>query len=75
MVLPTLSQGSYTLSVKVNNETKTCSVPAEYMRWLPGYSYTYIFKILEEGGVEIELVQAAVTPWVDMAVDYTGYNW
>lgn len=75
MVLPNTTPVSYTLSVKVNTETKTCSVPAEYMRWLPGYSYTYIFKILEEGGVEIELVQAAVTPWVDMAIDYVVYNW
>lgn len=75
MVLPTLSQGSYTLSVKVNNEAKTCSVPAEYMRWLPGYSYTYIFKILEEGGVAIELVQAAVTSWTDMNADRRVYNW
>ena len=75
MVLPNTTPVSYTLSVKVNTETKTCSVPAEYMRWLPGYSYTYIFKILEEGGVEIELVQAAVTPWTDMEADHEVYNW
>ena len=75
MVVPNDTQGSYTLSVEVNKLPKTCTVSAEYMRWLPGYSYTYIFKILEEGGVVIELVQAAFTPWVDMAIDRTVYNW
>jgi hypothetical protein len=75
MVLPVLSQGSFTLSVKVNNATKTCSVPAEYMQWLPGYSYTYIFKITDEGGVAIGWVEYAVTPWSEFKVDRTVYNW
>lgn len=80
-VAPNNTQGSYTLSVWLNNDpldaaaTKTAVVPAEYMQWLPGYSYTYIFKILEEGGVKIELVQSAVTPWTDMNTTYTVYNW
>ena len=76
-VLPRTSQGSYTMSVLMNNDTtpKTAEVPAEYMTWLPGYSYTYIFKITEEGGVEIELVQSAVTPWTDMPGEHTVYNW
>ena len=80
-VAPNNTQGSYTLSVWLNNDpldaaaTKTAVVPAEYMQWLPGYSYTYIFKILEEGGVKIELVQSAVTPWTDMNTTHTVYNW
>ena len=80
-VLPNLSQGAYKMAVWMNGDnvsidaTRTAVVPAEYMRWLPGYSYTYIFKILEEGGVEIELVQAAVTPWTDMEADHEVYNW
>jgi hypothetical protein len=80
-VAPNNTQGSYTLSVWLNNDPldaaakKTAVVPAEYMTWLPGYSYTYIFKILEEGGVEIELVQSAVTPWTDMNTTHTVYNW
>ena len=45
------------------------------MRWLPGYSYTYIFKINEEGGIEIELVEAAVTPWTELGTARTVYNW
>ena len=80
-VAPNNTQGSYTLSVWLNNDpldapaAKTAVVPAEYMQWLPGYSYTYIFKILEEGGVKIELVQSAVTPWTDMNTTHTVYNW
>ena len=80
-VLPNLTQGAYKMAVWMNADdvsaeaTRTAVVPAEYMRWLPGYSYTYIFKILEEGGVEIELVQAAVTPWTDMEADHDVYNW
>ena len=80
-VLPRHSQGSYTMGVWMNNDnlsdpaTRTAVVPAEFMTWLPGYSYTYIFKILEEGGVEIELVQAAVTPWTDMVGERDVYNW
>ena len=69
------SQGSYTLSVTINNDAKTAVVPAEYMSWLPGYSYTYIFKITQEGGVEIGWVEYAVTPWTDLEADHMVYNW
>lgn len=77
-VLPAASQDSYTLSVTFNNEPepRTAVVPANYMTWLPGYSYTYVFKITEQGGVEIEMVLAAVTKWGDPYVgEYTVYNW
>jgi len=76
-VLPNNEQGSYTMSITMNNDPtpKTAVVPATYMQWLPGYSYTYIFKILEEGGVEIEDVQSAVTPWWELATNRTVYNW
>ena len=75
MVLPNLTQGSYTLSVKINSADKTCVVPEQYMQWLPGYSYTYIFKVTEEGGVEIGWVEYAMTPWTDMEVSKSVYNW
>lgn len=75
VVLPNPTQGSYTLSVKVNGETKRATVPAEYMHWQPGYSYTYVFKITDEGGVEIGWVESAVTPWTEMFADRTVYNW
>ena len=80
-VFPVASQGSYTMSVWINNDnqeaaaTRTAVVPAEYMTWLPGYSYTYIFKITEDGGVIIETVQAAVTPWTELENEHSVYNW
>ena len=74
-VLPNNTQGSYTLTVKVNNNDRTVTVPAQYMQWLPGYSYTYIFKITEEGGVEIGWVEYAMTPWTEMEVSKSVYNW
>ena len=74
-VFPVASQDSYTMSVKVNNGDRTAVVPAEYMTWLPGYSYTYIFKITEDGGVMIETVQAAVTPWTELENEHSVYNW
>ena len=75
VVLPTNTQGSYTMSVTVNGEARTAVVPEQYMTWLPGYSYTYIFKITNEGGVEIGWVEYAVTPWKEEEADHTVYNW
>ena len=74
-VFPNTTQGSYTLTVVINRLEKTCVVPAEYMQWKPGYSYTYIFKINEEGGVEIDQVQTAFSGWTEMDGDRTVYNW
>ena len=76
-VLPRTSQGSYTLTVNINNSDsdRSVTVPAQYMQWLPGYSYTYIFKITEEGGVEIGWVEYAMTPWTEMTATKTVYNW
>lgn len=76
-VLPNNTQGSYTMSVTVNKDEKpkTAVVPANYMQWLPGYSYTYVFKITDEGGVEIGWVESAVTPWNEMEASWTVYNW
>lgn len=75
IVLPNNIQGSYTLSVTVNGENKTAVMPEQYMQWLPGYSYTYVFKITDEGGVEIGWVEYAMTPWTDLEADRKTYNW
>lgn len=75
IVLPNNEQGTYTLSVKVNGKTKTATVPEQYMQWLPGYSYTYVFKVTDEGGVEIGWVEYAVTPWDEYTGNRTVYNW
>ena len=73
---PSTPQGSYTLTVNVNGADKTCVVPAQYMQWKPGFSYTYIFKITDDGGVEIDMVQSAFTPWEEReSQEYEIYNW
>ncbi len=83
VVLPAKDQGTYTLSLKVNGKEKNVVLPAKYMIWLPCYEYTYIFKITENGGVEIAAVQSAFTPWVTHEYSdsdehpnmYEVYNW
>ena len=37
-------QSDYKMTVSVDGEPKTAIVPAQFMTWLPGYQYTYIFK-------------------------------
>ena len=75
VVLPAVNQGTYTLLVNVNNDPRTVVVPAQYMDWQPGYEYTYIFKITDPGGVELESVQAGFNPWTVHTGERTIYNW
>jgi hypothetical protein len=74
-VLPAINQGTYTLKVSVNGEPKSLVVPEEYMDWLPGYEYTYIFKVRESGGVVIDNVQSAFTGWTLHEGTRKVYNW
>ena len=75
-VLPATGQGTYTLEVGVNGDPKTAVVPAEFMEWLPGYSYTYVFKLHVDGGVSIGAVQSAFTSWVEgNEGSHPVYNW
>ena len=70
-------QGNYQLSVTVLSEDHEAVVPAEYMSWNPGYEYTYIFKILDDGTVLIDSVQVAYHPWDTSSKDrnYEVFNW
>lgn len=75
-VLPTPSgQSSYTMTVSVNGEPKSTVVPATFMTWLPGYQYTYIFKVHVDGSVTIDNVQSAFTKWEIKTDELTIYNW
>ncbi len=74
-VLPQ-SLGAFTVSVNVGTLQSTTTVPAEYMNWKAGYEYTYKFKILEGGGVVLEIVQVGINTWENKKnVDHTVYNW
>lgn len=75
-LLPAIGQGDYILSVKVNGELREVYVPGVYMDWLPGYEYTYVFKVFDEGGVTFGQVNMAFTDWLEGAeADYKIYNW
>ena len=75
-VLPATNQGAFQLTVTINGEDKNCTVPAQYMNWQPGYSYTYIFKVNETGGVELAGVNIGITEWGEGKTDdYILYNW
>jgi hypothetical protein len=75
VVLPAVNQGTYTLSVKVNSETKTVVVPAGYMNWQPGYEYTYIFKIIDGATPALYDVLVGFAQWNESVSSYTVYNW
>jgi hypothetical protein len=68
-------QGTLTLTVSVNGDPKTTVVPKEYTKWLPGYEYTYIFKVHVDGGVSIDKVQSAFTDWIEHVGSHEIYNW
>lgn len=75
-VIPATGQGSYTYKVTINGEEKSCVVPAQYMDWLPGYNYTYIFKVNAEGGVELATVRTSFTNWLDgIDKEIQLHNW
>ena len=75
-LLPATAQGTFTLSVNVNGEPQSCTVPAEYMEWKAGFQYTYKFKLHAAGGVSIDAVQSAFTPWDTTAeANHAVYNW
>ena len=60
----------------VTGDPKVGIVPAQYMSWLPGYEYTYVFKISERGGITIDVIQVAVNEWNNTrTVDHEVYNW
>ena len=75
-VLPTATQGYYRLRVKVFNEERTAEVPADMMVWKPGYEYTYVFKIQEDGGVTLDLLEMAIHDWSEGTPrNHNFYNW
>ena len=46
------------------------------MQWNPGYSYTYIFKVMKGGGIKFDVVQVAIKYWESMqSSEYKVYNW
>lgn len=80
VVLPAhaTDQGDYTLSVTINNEPdpRTVVVPQQYMNWLPGFEYTYVFKITDSGGITFDGLEVVkITPWTSIDDEREVYNW
>lgn len=80
VVLPAhaTDQGDYALSVTINNEPdpRTVVVPQQYMNWLPGFEYTYVFKITDSGGLTFDGLEVVkITPWTPIDDEREVYNW
>lgn len=76
IVMPANDQGSYTLTANINGADQTAIVPAEFMQWDPGYSYTYIFKIVQDGDIKFDEVQVAIKQWVVYSkIEHSVHNW
>ena len=52
----------FRLSLNMDGDPKTAEVPANYMRWLPNYCYTYLFKI-SDAGTKFEFIDLIIDPW------------
>lgn len=52
----------FRLTLKLDGEERTAEVPDNYMRWLPNYSYTYLFKITD-AGTKFEFIDVIIDPW------------
>ncbi len=75
-VLPMAGQGVYRLTVSVLGEVRTADVPAAMMQWKPGYEYTYVFKVTENGGIILDLLQMAIHDWSEGTPrNLNFYNW
>ena len=56
-------QGAYTMTAIIDGNNASATVPAEFMKWKPGFQYTYIFKITEAGTV-ITFTDLQVEQWL-----------
>lgn len=56
------AQGDYKITAIIDGNYTSASVPAEYMKWQPGYQYTYTFKITEAGTL-ITFTDLEVEKW------------
>lgn len=61
------TQGSYTITAKVNGNPVSATIPAEYMQWKAGCQYTYTFKI-SETNTSISFAEVQVEQWKENGV-------
>lgn len=77
LLLPRLGKNNpFKLSLSVGGIEQSCEIPAELVEWKPGYEYTYIFKILESGGVRLDLIDVGISGWTNEGpYPHDVYNW
>lgn len=61
------TQGSYTITAKVNGNPVSATVGSEYTQWKAGCQYTYTFKI-SETNTSISFAEVQVEKWVESGV-------
>ncbi len=61
------TQGSYTITAKVNGNPVSATVGSEYTQWKAGCQYTYTFKI-SETNTSISFAEVQVEKWVENGV-------
>lgn len=61
------TQGSYTITAKVNGNPVSATVGSEYTQWQAGYQYTYTFKI-SETNTSISFAEVQVEQWKENGI-------
>ena len=61
------TQGSYTITAKVNGNPVSATVGSEYTQWKAGCQYTYTFKI-SETNTSISFAEVQVEQWKENGV-------
>ncbi len=64
---------TYTFSQQDVFEERSAVVPAKYMKWKPGYQYTYVFKITATNAMEFSHVVEVYTQWQAGYVEETTW--
>ena len=64
-------QSAYVITAEINGKKATATVPAEFMQWMAGYQYTYIFNITE-AGTNIAFTNMQVEKWVETSIKNNG---
>lgn len=67
MDIANYTQGSYTITAKVNGNPVSATVGSEYTQWKVGCQYTYTFKI-SETNTSISFAEVQVEKWVESGV-------
>lgn len=67
MDLANYTQGSYTITAKVNGNPVSATVGSEYTQWKAGCQYTYTFKI-SETNTSISFAEVQVEQWMEDGV-------